>query len=207
MRTVDRGGCGGRRRPCGGRKRGREATGPGRSRAISASRRRPFRVRTRGERPADPRRCGRARGLRHRIRPAFARVRQSARAIFRRGPCRIRVRADARARGGLTTMRKSRGRTSSRVVGAGVNAFAQFAALLSQEQLEAVGAFWSPSKQRYTPPADHHLPQDPHRPCRQRPWTTRLASGPASMAARTRRSPWTERICAAPRSRPKTGAG
>ena len=35
----------------------------------------------------------------------------------------------------------------------GVNAFAQFAALLSQEQLEAVGAFWSPSKQRYTPPA------------------------------------------------------
>ena len=35
----------------------------------------------------------------------------------------------------------------------GVNAFAQFAALLSQEQLKAVGAFWSPSKQRYTPPA------------------------------------------------------
>ena len=35
----------------------------------------------------------------------------------------------------------------------GVNAFAQFAALLSQDQLEAVGAFWSPSKQRYTPPA------------------------------------------------------
>ncbi len=34
-----------------------------------------------------------------------------------------------------------------------MNAFAQFAALLSQEQLEAVGAFWSPSKQRYTPPA------------------------------------------------------
>ena len=35
----------------------------------------------------------------------------------------------------------------------GVNTFAQFAALLSQEQLKAVGAFWSPSKQRYTPPA------------------------------------------------------
>ena len=35
----------------------------------------------------------------------------------------------------------------------GGNAFAQFAALLSQEQLEAVGAFWSPSKQRYTAPA------------------------------------------------------
>ena len=34
-----------------------------------------------------------------------------------------------------------------------VNAFAQFDALLSQEQLEAVGAFWSPSKQRYTAPA------------------------------------------------------
>ena len=47
----------------------------------------------------------------------------------------------------------------------GVNAFAQFAALLSQEQLEAVGAFWSP----WLHPGDHHLP----RPCRQRPWTTR----------------------------------
>ena len=35
----------------------------------------------------------------------------------------------------------------------GATAFAQFAALLSQEQLEAVGAFWSPSKQRYTAPA------------------------------------------------------
>ena len=35
----------------------------------------------------------------------------------------------------------------------GSTAFAQFAALLSQEQLEAVGAFFSPSKQRYTPPA------------------------------------------------------
>ena len=35
----------------------------------------------------------------------------------------------------------------------GATAFAQFGALLSQEQLEAVGAFWSPSKQRYTAPA------------------------------------------------------
>ena len=35
----------------------------------------------------------------------------------------------------------------------GATSFAQFAALLSQEQLEAVGAFWSPSKQRYTAPA------------------------------------------------------
>ena len=35
----------------------------------------------------------------------------------------------------------------------GATAFAQFAALLSQEQLEAVGAFWSPSKKRYTAPA------------------------------------------------------
>ena len=35
----------------------------------------------------------------------------------------------------------------------GSTAFAQFAALLSQEQLEAVGAFFSPSKQRYTAPA------------------------------------------------------
>ena len=35
----------------------------------------------------------------------------------------------------------------------GVTAFAQFAALLSQNQLRAVGAFYSPSKQRYTAPA------------------------------------------------------
>ena len=35
----------------------------------------------------------------------------------------------------------------------GVTAFAQFAVLLSQDQLEAVGAFWSPSKQRYTAPS------------------------------------------------------
>ena len=35
----------------------------------------------------------------------------------------------------------------------GVTAFAQFAALLTQDQLEAVGAFWSPSKQHYTAPA------------------------------------------------------
>jgi len=35
----------------------------------------------------------------------------------------------------------------------GVTAFAQFAAPLSQEQLKAVGAFFSPSKQRYTAPS------------------------------------------------------
>ncbi len=35
----------------------------------------------------------------------------------------------------------------------GVTAFAQFARLLSQEQLQAVGAFYSPSKQRYTAPS------------------------------------------------------
>ena len=35
----------------------------------------------------------------------------------------------------------------------GVVAFGQYAELLDQEQLEAVGAFWSPSRQRYTPPA------------------------------------------------------
>ena len=35
----------------------------------------------------------------------------------------------------------------------GATSFAQFAALLSQEQLEAVGAFFSPSRQRYTAPA------------------------------------------------------
>ena len=36
---------------------------------------------------------------------------------------------------------------------AGYRGVNEFAALLSQEQLEAVGAFWSPSKQRYTAPA------------------------------------------------------
>ena len=35
----------------------------------------------------------------------------------------------------------------------GVTAFAQFAALLTQEQLKAVGAFWSESRQRYTAPS------------------------------------------------------
>ena len=35
----------------------------------------------------------------------------------------------------------------------GVVAFGQYAGLLDQEQLEAVGAFWSPSRQCYTPPA------------------------------------------------------
>ena len=51
----------------------------------------------------------------------------------------------------------------------GATAFAQFAALLSQEQLEAVGAFWSPSKQRYTAPAIttfHHSLMTSERPCR-----------------------------------------
>ena len=35
----------------------------------------------------------------------------------------------------------------------GVTAFAQFAALLSQDQLKAVGAFWSPSRKCYTAPS------------------------------------------------------
>ena len=42
---------------------------------------------------------------------------------------------------------------AARVAGyRGVTAFAQFAALLGQDQLKAVGAFYSPSKQRYTAP-------------------------------------------------------
>ena len=45
-------------------------------------------------------------------------------------------------RSGIAVAARLAGRTRS-----------QFAALLSQEQLEAVGAFWSPSKQRYTAPA------------------------------------------------------
>lgn len=36
----------------------------------------------------------------------------------------------------------------------GASAFAEFAARLDQEQLEAVGAFWSPSRQRYTTPPE-----------------------------------------------------
>ena len=43
---------------------------------------------------------------------------------------------------------------AARVAGyRGVTAFAQFAALLGQDQLAAVGAFYSPSKQRYTAPS------------------------------------------------------
>ncbi len=88
----------------------------------------------------------------------------------------------------------------------GVTAFAQFATLLSQEQLEAVGAFWSPSKQRYTAPAittfHNILAALP-------PETLDNAIGrwTGHTVPRTRRSPWTERSCAVPRSRPKTGGG
>ena len=85
-----------------------------------------------------------------------------------------------------------------------MNAFAQFAALLSQEQLEAVGAFWSPS-QRYTAPAittfHNILAALP-------PETLDNAIGQWTGQARHMRlSPWTGRTCEVPRSRPKTGAG
>ena len=69
------------------------------------------------------------------------------------------------------------------------------------------GRLLEPLQAALHPARDHHLPTTSLPPCRQRPWTTPSASGPASMAARTRPSPWTERTCAAPRSRPKTGAG
>ena len=70
----------------------------------------------------------------------------------------------------------------------GVNAFAQFAALLSQEQLKAVGAFWSPSKQRYTPARDHHLPQCPCRLAAGDPGQRhRPVDRPARQRARARR--------------------
>ena len=88
----------------------------------------------------------------------------------------------------------------------GVNAFAQFAALLSQEQIEAVGAFWSPSKQRYTAPAITTF----HNILAALPPETldnASVSGPASTARHMRLSPWTGRTCEVPRSRPKTGAG
>ncbi len=66
---------------------------------------------------------------------------------------------------GMTDFRKPRGQRYSlacvftliiaaRLSGVrGVSAFAQYAELLSPEQLRAGGAFWSPSKQRYTVPA------------------------------------------------------
>jgi len=89
----------------------------------------------------------------------------------------------------------------------GVTAFARFAALLPQEQLKAVGAFFSPSRQRCTAPpvttlhnilAD--LPPDTLDNAIGR-WTARAGPAPA------RRSPWTARTSAAPRGRPGTGGG
>ena len=91
----------GRRRPCVGRKRGWEATSRGRSRAISASRRRPFRPRTRPQ-PCPGARCrcrGRVRGSCRWDPIRFARAGQSARAIFRLDPCWIGAPAVGPARG------------------------------------------------------------------------------------------------------------
>ena len=62
MTDVPRDGCRVRHRRCVGRKEGGAATCPGRNPATSASRRRPFRVRIRRDRPAGPRRHGRVRG-------------------------------------------------------------------------------------------------------------------------------------------------
>ena len=88
----------------------------------------------------------------------------------------------------------------------GVNAFAQFAALLSQEQLGQwvrSGARASSATPRpQSPPSTTSSPR-----CRPRPWTTPSVSGPASTARHMRLSPWTGRTCEVPRSRPKTGAG
>ena len=88
----------------------------------------------------------------------------------------------------------------------GATAFAQFAALLSQEQLEAVGAFWSPSKQRYTAPAIttfHNilaaLPPETLDIAIGR-WTGQHGSAHAPVAM-------DGKDLAAPRSKPNTGAG
>ena len=66
---------------------------------------------------------------------------------------------------GMADFRKARGRRyglacyatlmiAARLAGyRGVSAFGEFAARLDQEQLEAAGAFFSPSRQRYTAPA------------------------------------------------------
>ena len=87
-----------------------------------------------------------------------------------------------------------------------VNAFAQFAAPFSQEQLKAVGGFWSPSTQRYNAPATTPSTRSSPR-SRPKHQTTPSPGGPVTTALRMDRSPYTERICAAPRSRPKAGAG
>ena len=74
----------------------------------------------------------------------------------------------------------------------GGDVVAQFAALLSQEQLEAVGAFWSESKQRYTAPAtccrpkpSGHRPVD--RPARHRARACRHAARPSKQTEDGRR--------------------
>ena len=69
-----------------------------------------------------------------------------------------------------------------------------------------MGAFWSPSKQRYTAPAIttfHNIlaalpPETLDNAIGQ--WT-------GHTARHMRLSPWTGRTCEVPRSRPKTGAG
>ena len=88
----------------------------------------------------------------------------------------------------------------------GVTAFAQFARLLSQDQLKAVGA--STARASSATPRPRSPPSTiSSRRFRQRLSTTPSASGPASTAPLTPRWPWTAKTCAAPRSRPRTGAG
>ena len=89
----------------------------------------------------------------------------------------------------------------------GATAFAQFAALLSQEQLmrRSVRSGALPSSATPRPRSPPSTTSSP--PWRPRRWTSPSAGGPASTAAPMRRSPWTERTCAAPRSKPNTGAG
>ncbi len=91
----------------------------------------------------------------------------------------------------------------------GVTAFAQFAALLTQEQLAVAASFFSPSRKRYTAPAI--LPSmtssptcRPTRPTRQ---PTPSACSLRNRSARTRRSPWTARTSAALPDRLRTGGG
>ena len=71
----------------------------------------------------------------------------------------------------------------------GVNAFAQFAALLSQEQIEAVGAFWSPSKQATPRPQSPPSTTSSMRCSRDPGQRHRSVDRPARTAHAT--SPWT----------------
>ncbi len=87
-----------------------------------------------------------------------------------------RLRSLSKCLGKVSECRKPRGKryplrtvltiaVAARLAGyRGVTAFALFAALLSQEQLEAVESFFSPKQEALHRALDHHLPQHLSRP-------------------------------------------